>query len=372
MIKTIDMKQEYTYWLALANAENIYTRRKNEILAKIHEDNSSLAHFFTEENNWKNRFDLSQDEIQSLLQEKEKLNNYSFIVEDLLEQGYQIIPIFSSDYPKTLKRNLKFSSPILLYAYGNIELLNKESVAIVGSRNANETSLNFTNNVASLSVSDGFVVVSGYAKGVDRQALESAIQNGGSSIIVLPQGITTFSSGYKGLYKEIVSGRVLVISTFRPNAGWDKGLAMTRNQYIYGLAEKIFVAESDNKGGTYSGVQDGLKKNRIIYVRKPNSNEKNANDLLISMGAKPVDINGNTIIESNNLQESISIEIQIDELLLKGEYTTKKLAELILKDDSKKSQSVIRKIINNKGIKPTNPGKSPLKYTKKLSTLTLF
>ena len=172
MIKTYNMKQEYTYWLALANAENIYTRRKNEILAKIHEDNSSLAHFFTEENNWKSSFDLSQDEIQSLLQEKEKLNNYSFIVEDLLEQGYQIIPIFSSDYPKTLKKNLKFSSPILLYAYGNIELLNKESVAIVGSRNANDTSLNFTDNIASLSVSDGLVVVSGYAKGIDRQALD--------------------------------------------------------------------------------------------------------------------------------------------------------------------------------------------------------
>ena len=49
--------------------------------------------------------------------EKEKLNNYSFIVEDLLEQGYQIIPIFSSDYPKTLKRNLKFSSPILARSF---------------------------------------------------------------------------------------------------------------------------------------------------------------------------------------------------------------------------------------------------------------
>ncbi len=372
MIKNFSMKQEYTYWLALANAENIYTRRKNEILAKIHEDNSSLSHFFTEENNWKSSFDLSQDEIQSLLQEKEKLNNYSFIVEDLLEQGYQIIPIFSSDYPKTLKRNLKFSSPILLYAYGNIELLNKESVAIVGSRNANDTSLNFTDNIASLSVSDGFVVVSGYAKGVDRQALDSAIRNGGSSIIVLPQGITTFGSGYKNLYKEITSGRVLVISTFRPNAGWDKGLAMTRNQYIYGLAEKIFVAESDNKGGTYSGVQDGLKKNRIIYVRKPNTNEKNANELLISMGAKPVDMNGKTIIQNDNLEEEISLDIQIDELLSKGEYTTKKLAELLLKDDTKKSQSEIRKILNKKGIKPTNPGKSPLKYTKILSNLTLF
>lgn len=152
---------------------------------------------------------------------------------------------------------MKFLSPILIYAYGNVELLNKESVAIVGSRNANATSLNFTDNIASLSVSDGLVVVSGYAKGIDRQALDSAIRNGGSSIIVLPQGITTFVTGFKSLFKEISSGRVLVISTFKPNAGWDKGLAMARNQYIYGLAEKIFVAESDSKEGTYSGVQDG-------------------------------------------------------------------------------------------------------------------
>lgn len=362
MIKTYNMKQEYTYWLALANAENIYTRRKNEILAKISENNSSLIQFFTEENNWKSSFDLSQDEIQSLLQEKEKLNNYSFIVEDLLEQGYQIIPIFSSSYPKALKKNLKFLSPILIYAYGNVELLNKESVAIVGSRNANATSLNFTDNIASLSVSDGLVVVSGYAKGVDKQALDSAIRNGGSSIIVLPQGITTFVTGFKSLFKEISSGRVLVISTFKPNAGWDKGLAMARNQYIYGLAEKIFVAESDSKGGTYSGVQDGLKKNRIIYVRKPNANEKNANNLLISMGAKPVDINGNIIVPDDNLQEMKSIDMQINTLLSKGVYTAKSLAKLILNDESARSTSAIKKILKNKGINPINPGKYPLKY----------
>jgi hypothetical protein len=55
------------------------------------------------------------------------------------------------------------------------------------------------------------------------------------------------------------------------------------------------VAESGNEGGTWSGVVDGLRKGRIIYVRKPESDEQNANLKLIEKGALPVDMNGNPI-----------------------------------------------------------------------------
>jgi predicted Rossmann fold nucleotide-binding protein DprA/Smf involved in DNA uptake len=72
---------------------------------------------------------------------------------------------------------------------------------------------------------------------------------------------------------------------------------MARNPIIYGLADEIFVAESSEKGGTWSGVIDGLRKGRKIYVRKPEPNEKNANILLIQKGAIAVDYNG---IENSN------------------------------------------------------------------------
>jgi predicted Rossmann fold nucleotide-binding protein DprA/Smf involved in DNA uptake len=134
--------------------------------------------------------------------------------------------------------------------------------------------------------------VSGFAKGVDKQALDSAIKYNGHSIIVLPQGITTFNSGFKTYYKQIVDGDVLVLSTFHPKAVWSAGLAMARNPIIYGLADEIYVAESSDKGGTWSGVIDGLRKGRIIYVRKPEPNETNANTLLIQKGAIAVDFNG--------------------------------------------------------------------------------
>src|SRR5665811_1742079 len=94
-----------------------------------------------------------------------------------------------------------------------------------------------------------------------------------------PQGITTFNSGFKTYYKQIVDGDVLVLSTFPPKAGWSVPLAMARNPIIYGLADEIYVAESNEKGGIWAGVVDGLRKGRIIYVRQPELDEKNANTL---------------------------------------------------------------------------------------------
>jgi predicted Rossmann fold nucleotide-binding protein DprA/Smf involved in DNA uptake len=61
------------------------------------------------------------------------------------------------------------------------------------------------------------------------------------------------------------------------------------------LAEEIYVAESNDKGGTWTGVMDGLKKGRTIYVRQPESDEKNANQLLIAKGAIAMDAEGNPL-----------------------------------------------------------------------------
>lgn len=285
------MNQELTYWVALTHAPKLKTMRKNEIIANCFNLGKTIIDFFESDNFL--GFDLKPEEYDSLFQTKLELGNYSFMVEDLLNQGYEIIPITSPEYSQCLKSNLKYSSPPILYVKGNKELLNRSSIAIVGSRNANERSLQFTDNIAKKSSAENKVVVSGFAKGVDKQALDSTLKYNGSSIIVLPQGITTFSSGMKKYYKHIIGGYVLVLSTFYPKLPWSVELAMARNAFIYGLATEIFVAQSDDKGGTWSGVCDGLKKKRKIFVRVPSSNEKCANNKLIDMGAFSVDIEGN-------------------------------------------------------------------------------
>lgn len=298
-------KQELTYWVTLALIPKMWTKRKNEIYVNCytHEPQISIIDLFEDSSNWEI---VGLNEIERIQFEEARLQlaNNSFLIEELLNQGYGILPITHSDYPKLLKDNLKFNAPTVIYIKGNKSLLQAPSIAIVGSRNADSKSLSFTDNIAKKTTAENKVVVSGFAKGVDRQALDSAVEANGKSIIVLPQGIMTFSSGFKQYFKHIAQGRVLIMSTFAPKAPWSVEFAMARNPIIYGMASEIYVAQSDDKGGTWSGVIDGLRKNRSIYVRYPEKNEKNANLLLIQKGAIAVDIKGEILHLSAEEQKS--------------------------------------------------------------------
>lgn len=292
------MENELTYWVALAHTPTIWTKRKNEIIVYCFNHGKTIADFFESENFLGMEF--KQEEHDLLLQTKNELANYAFLVEELLNQGYSIIPITSHEYSPTLKANLKYNAPIILYAKGNKRILQEKAIAIVGSRNANDKSLQFADNVAKKASLEYKVVVSGFAKGVDKQALDSALKYKGQSIIVLPQGITTFASGMKKYYRQIIEGDVLVLSVFHPKLPWSVDLAMARNSIIYGLASEIYAAQSDDKGGTWSGVTSGLKKGRVVYVRMPEKNEKCANMALIEMGALAVNMEGDPINKTKN------------------------------------------------------------------------
>jgi DNA processing protein len=372
-----------TYWIAVAHLPRWQVDRINRfIIQVIHENKLSWADFFElDKKGWREIFAFNEKELVDLETAKADMPRLAFIAEQLSNEGFEIIPVNSPDYPKTLKENLKTkNSPAVLYTKGRTGLLQEDAVAIVGSRKAGKTALEFTDHIAKKCVSESKVVVSGFAKGVDKQALDSTLDAKGKSIIVLPQGILTFQSGFKKYYGPIVNGDVLVLSTFFPKAGWEVGLAMARNAYIYGLANEIYVAESDNKGGTWEGVMDGLKRHRKIYVRVPSVDENNANEELIKRGAIPLDINGevldtkisgnkdlfdadagSTIAEAPVAYEkdTRNIEQEIFDLLKNGSLSAKEIITTLNLDwDTKKITALLKKNQNIKieGGKPPKYG----------------
>lgn len=368
------MNKEAAYWIALAHLPGWgHSKINNLIIRFYHENKLSIEDFFQlSESDWRSQYGFEDKEVDDLKKVKSELANIAFLAETLQNEGYELIPITSPEYSRSLKENLKIAhAPALLYVKGNKQIMQKKSIAIVGSRNAMDKSLKFTDNIAKLASKEFKVVVSGFAKGVDKQALDSAINYKGQSIIVLPQGIMTFGSGFKKYYKQIVDGDVLVLSTFFPKATWQVELAMARNPIIYGLANEIYVAESSDKGGTWSGVIDGLRKNRKIYVRKPDSDENNANNLLIQKGAIAVDFNGNplfdnklSLVEVNQLslnESTVNYENKILDLLKTGEYTVK---EIIKKLQITWSEKKLRDYLkSNKDVETIN--KKPLRFTMK-------
>jgi predicted Rossmann fold nucleotide-binding protein DprA/Smf involved in DNA uptake len=343
--------QHAAYWITISHLKRWTNAQINELIKQIyHVHGSDLPEFFTLDiEEWKNIYSIDDKQLPSLLEAKGQIANNAFLAEDLYNQGFELIPLNASEYSPTMKDNLKLTySPPLLYIKGNKQLLLEDSIAIVGSRNASTKGLKFTENVAKKASADYKVIVSGFAKGIDKAALDNAIKYHGHSIIVLPQGVMTFGSGYKTYYKHIIEGDVLVLSTFHPKAPWKVELAMARNPIIYGLAKEIFVADSSSSGGTWSGVKDGLRKGRTIYVRRSNDDESSANNLLIDLGGVAVDEYGKPesqrtteekVMTPTNKQDDLPGRI-ID-LLTNATLTAKEICDKLEIDISPKSMAVV-------------------------------
>jgi predicted Rossmann fold nucleotide-binding protein DprA/Smf involved in DNA uptake len=132
---------DYSYWLTLAHLPKWRAEKVNLLIFDIvHRQKISLAEFFSSNiATLQQEFHLSAKEAKDILQAKENLPNNLILADELLAQGFELIPLNSAKYPTTLSDNLKMKySPPLLYVMGNTRLFSEDIVAIVGSRKVSE------------------------------------------------------------------------------------------------------------------------------------------------------------------------------------------------------------------------------------------
>src|SRR5256886_2013108 len=229
--------------------------------------------------------------MKKLEQAKEKLVGQAFLVEQLNHDHIHLLTVLDDNYPRLLKSSLKREQtpPVLFYA-GDLQILKRQTLAIIGSRNAGEESLAFTCAIAQYLAEQGANVISGNARGVDRAAYEGATSAEGCTTVVLPHGIRKLSGvQWRALLSKIQTGNVLLLSQFHPDAQWVVSRAMERNKVVTGLAQIVIVAESDIQGGTWEGANGALKQPRPLYVRQSVSSPLLAgNDALIDLGGLPL------------------------------------------------------------------------------------
>jgi DNA processing protein len=303
------MSNESTYWYAFHRVK-IGNKRKNEIIEKMLTEKLNVIDLFELNRNiLSEKLSLDENDLNCLELVKQNLSNISFLTEDLENQGFQIISILNINYPEKYKIKLKYNSPPVLFMKGNLELLKLGSISIVGSRKASSLSIEFSQNLAKTAAKTNRTVVSGGASGIDTYASETAVLNGGTTIIILAEGIKKFK-GYRNYYKSMTQGHLLVISCFDPDDNWHTFKAQERNPLIYALGDKVFIAESGEKGGTINGALHALKEHWEVFIRFPDEAEMNANSLLIRKGCIPVDNRGKPI-EINLPKSELELEIEV-------------------------------------------------------------
>jgi predicted Rossmann fold nucleotide-binding protein DprA/Smf involved in DNA uptake len=199
-----------------------------------------------------------------------------------------VISRADSRYPKRLKARLKEDAPPLLYGCGDIAMLEKGGLAVVGSRHVDDELIRFTETVGRLSAEAHRTVVSGGAKGIDRAAMHGALTAGGDVAGVMADSLERAALA-RDSREPLMEGRLVLVSPYDPAAGFNVGHAMQRNKVIYALADAALVVTSDfEKGGTWAGAIEQLERLHFVPVFVRNgTNAGKGNAALLHRGGKP-------------------------------------------------------------------------------------
>lgn len=211
----------------------------------------------------------------------------AMVVEKWERSGLWVISRSDSGYPERLKQYLGPAAPPLLYGIGTKDVLNRGGLVVVGSRDRSEEDGEFATRVGEHCAAEGIAVISGAAKGIDRDAMSGALDAGGWALGVLAEGLAKTATA--GQFRAgLMNDRLTLVSPYDPDSRWFAYTAMDRNKLLYGLSDAaLVVASSADTGGTWAGACEALQHGRVKVFVKASGTVAPGNPKLLRMGGMP-------------------------------------------------------------------------------------
>lgn len=204
------------------------------------------------------------------------------------------------------------NAPSELYIAGTDvnELLAKPRLAVVGTRNASPYGRGVTETLVEDLASQGVVVISGLALGVDSIAHRTTLKTGGLTVAVLPGGIKKiYPRSHESLARQIVEKGGVLISE-KPSSESPRPYDfLHRNRLISGLSDAVLVTEAAARSGSLNTARHALEQGKTIFAVPGNINNlySEGTNNLIKMGANLVtsakdiySVMGWTFVEKND------------------------------------------------------------------------
>ncbi len=174
----------------------------------------------------------------------------------------RLLCLGDADYPKELSRIA--DAPPLLWAIGDVSLLSRPMVALVGARNASSLGTRMARALARDLGAAGFTVVSGLARGVDAAAHVAALNSG--TVAVMAGGADVIYPAENAGLAEDIARKGLRLS--------ERAMGLTpqardfprRNRIISGLAQAVVVVEAAARSGSLITARDALDQGREVLA----------------------------------------------------------------------------------------------------------
>ena len=245
------------YWIWISKLEGITVREKLNLVQK-----------YGIENLW----DIDKSQAFDILKNNEKVEKFfkdRENVEKYLEYNYKnnitILSISDKQYPKMLK-NI-YDPPIVLYARGNIGVLQNPSFAIVGARSATEYGKKTAKSIAYALAAKNINIVSGLAKGIDTYSHTGAINANKTTIAVIGTGLDIiYPKENRKLYIDILEKNGLILTEYVVGTKLKPINFPARNRIISGLSFGVLVVEASKNSGSLITADFALEQGRNVYA----------------------------------------------------------------------------------------------------------
>jgi DNA protecting protein DprA len=206
------------------------------------------------------------------------------VADRLRDRGIQclVAPLEEVELPDFSRASL----PPVLFVLGPSDLAHAPGIGFSGSRSASQRGLDVAADISEQVVRRGFNVISGGAKGVDLVAHRTALAQGGTTTVVLAEGILQYRMRQE-LREVFDPQRTIIVSEFFPDDRWLAGRAMQRNRTICSLSRALVLIEARSKGGTFAAGEAALDLGVPLFTADYTAHHEgnDGNQILLERGA---------------------------------------------------------------------------------------
>lgn len=183
--------------------------------------------------------------------------------EKLFETDY-VVKRGQDLYPNHLAKTKE--APLFLFMRGNIQLVNRDIVSVVGTRNPSPDGIKKASTLGNLLGKYKIVVASGLAKGIDTAAHSGALDNKYLTIAVIGTPLTKTYPKENAILQQKIAEEGLVISQFPPSASVHRWHFPMRNAIMSGISLATVIIEAGETSGALIQADYALKQGRLVFI----------------------------------------------------------------------------------------------------------
>lgn len=197
-------------------------------------------------------------------------------IQDWGKKKVQLIPYFHGEYPERLKEIN--TPPKALFLKGNLKLDFSNSISIIGTRKPSNYGKTMAFEIGKKFAERGFVVVNGFASGVDIEAIKGSLKAGGKIVGVFGSGLLKpYPRQNLPFFKKIIKeNNGLFLSEQLPDTGINKAALASRNRISSGLTLGSVFIEGTEQSGTRWQYKYAKKQGKMVCVLRPKEHHEQA------------------------------------------------------------------------------------------------